>query len=251
MPSATIVGSSAADALDRIDEVIDARQRRLELDDGREDLFREDVGPQHALLLDRHQLRDRVPLLEGGARRRERHRHALDVAEVHADRGPAELHDEPGLARLHAMGHVVGLHLFGAAAVDPGALVRGGHVRERTPDDARPDELVGLEGGGRTDVGLRIEAEPEPVEGGTNRADKRGVQVFLAHPAEALVALDARLGVDAGAMDGGINRDRPHRADRHAIAARDALVRVDTHRRLTSAVMQTLKSCPSCRGLHY
>jgi hypothetical protein len=96
-------------------------------------------------------------------------------------------------------------------------------IAESPPDDARPGQFLRREGVRGTHVRLWIEAHAQELQEAANRPDQDDVHVFLAHPPVAGEALHALVFVHRGAVQGGIDRDRPHRTDRDAIGARDTL----------------------------
>src|SRR5687767_12649083 len=234
-----VAADAGADRDDRVDPLLDrpdqpddllgARHRHFDLDDGREDFLVEDVLANRAGGHVAHQRGDRVLLLERHAGRCQRATHVLNVAEAHAHARPSELDREADIARPHAAGHVVGLDLFSAAPLDARGLVRHARIRKSAADDARPGQLVGLEGGGRADVRLRFEADAHGGEHPPHGAHQRGIEMLLAEAVEAGVALHAFVAVDRRALQHWVYIDRTHRAHIRAVAAGDALLRVDLH----------------------
>ena len=176
-----------------------------------------------------HQRRDRVAFFEGHARRAQPLAHLLDLAEPNANPRPAELDGEAHLADIHAASHVVCLDFFGAAAFDAGRFVRHARIGKRPPHDARPHELVGLESGRRADVRLRIESHPHRLEHLPHESYQGRIQMLLAEPVKAGVALHALVAIHRGAADRGIDIDSSHRTHVRAVSASHAFVRIDLH----------------------
>ena len=117
-----------------------------------------------------HQGGDGIVLLERHAGLGQGAAHFLEVAEAGADAGPAQFDGEADLADADAVGDVVGLHLLGAAARDAGGFMGHARVGEGAAHHARPFQLVGLEGGGGADIGLRLEADAEIGQGAADEA---------------------------------------------------------------------------------
>ena len=137
----------------------------------------------------------------------------------------------PASPGLHAAADVVGLHFLGAAPFDARRLVGHARIREGPPHHARPGELLRLERRRGADIRLGVEAQAQHLEDFPRRAHHRRIEVLLAQPRVAGVALDAFLQVDLGTLDRGIDVNRSHRADIRTVAARDAFVRIDIHSR--------------------
>src|SRR5262249_47329623 len=108
----------------------------LELDNGGEDLFVENVVAQLARLHIRHEMGDRILRLEFDSDAGESVRHLLDISEANADRRPAKFHYVAYLTDADAPGHVVCFHFFGTAAVDSRTLVRHERITECAAHDA-------------------------------------------------------------------------------------------------------------------
>src|SRR5687768_4226567 len=217
------------DLPDEADDLLRPRHRHLDFDDRGQHFLVEDVLANRARGDVAHQRRNRVLLLERDAGCRQRAAHFLDVAEARAHARTSKLNREADIARPHASGHVVGLHFLGATSFDTGRLMRDAWIREGAADDARPGQLVGLECGGRTDVRLRFEADAHRGKHLPHRAHQRRIEVLLAEAVEAGVALHAFVAVDGGALQHGVDIDRPHRADVGTVAAGDAFLRIDLH----------------------
>ena len=82
-----------------------------------------------------------------------------------ADAGPAELDGESHLAHLHAPADVVGLHFFGAASLHARGFMGHARIREGTAHHARPAQLIRLKRRSGANIRLRVEAQPEKLEG--------------------------------------------------------------------------------------
>ena len=160
-----------------------------------------------------HQRGDWVLLLERHASCGQRDAHLLNIAEADAHAGTPKLDREADIARTNPPGDVVGFHFFRAASLDTGGLVRHARIRERAADDARPGQLIRLEGRGRTDVRLRLEANPHRGKHLPHRPHERRIQMFLAQAVEAGVALDTLVAVDGGALRRRVDVDGAHRAE--------------------------------------
>src|SRR5688572_19554082 len=214
-------------------DFFDALDRHFDLDNGRHELLVQDVLAQRAGRDVGHERRNRILLLEGDAGIRQRPAHELNLTHPDADAWASELNREAGLTGLHAATDIVGLHFFRAASFDTGRLMRHAGIGKRPADDARPRELIGLERGGRADIGLWIEAEPQHLKNFACGAHDRRIQVLLAEPRVARIALDAFMAVDHGALDRGIDVDGAHGAHIGAVSARDALIGIDIHNDLS------------------
>jgi hypothetical protein len=107
-------------------------------------------------------------------------------------------------------------------------------VREGASHDPRPGEFLLGDSGGGADVGFRIEAPSQPASDLANRSHHRRVEALGAHSSETGVAFDTLVLVDRRPFYFGINVDRPHRTDRHAISAGDAFLGINNHSPLRS-----------------
>ena len=177
----------------------------------------------------RHQRRDRVLLLKVHAGRRQRVTGRLNIFEPDAYAGAAKLDREPDFAHLHAAGDVVGLHFFRATAFNAGRFMRHAGIGERAADDTRPVQFIRLKAGGRADIGLGVEAQAHHLEYLAHGSHHGGIQMLLAEPVVAGIALDAFVAVDGGALDLRIDIDRAHRAHIRAVSARDAFIWINCH----------------------
>ena len=63
-----------------------------------------------------------------------------------------------------AAADIIRLDFLGAAAGNARGFMRYAWIGKGAADNARPLQLVGLEGGCRADVGLRIEAQAHGLE---------------------------------------------------------------------------------------
>src|SRR5262249_35439882 len=91
--------------------------------------------------------------------------------------------------------------------------MRHARIRERSPYHSRPNQLLRLKRGRRTYVRLRIETQAEELERPPHRPYHGRIQVFLAKPVEAGIALHAFVAVHRSPFDRGIDINRPHRTD--------------------------------------
>src|SRR5205823_5172667 len=125
-------------------------------------------------------------------------------------------------AYIHAAADVVGLDLFGAASFDAGRLVRHAWIGERPSHDARPHQFFGFESGRGADVRFRIESYTNHLEHLPHESDECRIQMLLAEPVEAGVALYALISIHGGAADRGIYIDSAHRTHVGAVPASHA-----------------------------
>ena len=118
------------------------RPWHLDLDDRRQDLLVEDVFAGSF----RWRRRSSATSPDSSSRTRrprlgQRRTHLLDIAKPHADAGPAELDGETRPRRLDSAADVVGLHLFGAAAMYARRFMRHARIGKRAAHHARPRQL--------------------------------------------------------------------------------------------------------------
>ena len=215
------------------DDFFYACDRHLDFNDGRENLFVENILTNLAAGNIAHQGGDRVLFLERHAGLGQSARHALDFMEAHAHAGPAKFDGEAGFATLHPATHVIGLHFLGAPALDAGGFMGHARIGEGAAHHPRPRQFLGLERRGGTNIRLRVKAQAHHLKQPAHHADEGGVQVLLAHAVEAGVAFDAFVVVYGRPLDHRIDINRAHGANVGAVPTGHTLVRIDSHGTLT------------------
>src|SRR5690606_8530221 len=108
--------------------------------------------------------------------------HLLNLVESRADTGAPELDREAGFPGADTARDVVGLHFLGAAPDHARGFVRYAGIGERPAHDPRPFEVIGLERGRGTDVGLGLEPRTEDFHEAPDGTNRPWRQLLLAQP---------------------------------------------------------------------